>query len=535
MPAPYRHKLLQRNFWKNISLSTSYRLLAILIFALLPLALLATYAAQQVSENAANERTRLIGKTIEESAVRLDSSITKDLAIIMAYADRIALGEDAQVICPLLQRRFEGLNGPTGALVYAGINDTGEAVCEIGSVTPGFRALMAREFSDSTTLLPDNNGILAQQKGRNSLTRVVAYYPSDNLLTIADPVDQLPMSELILSSEDNEIHLTTLPDKLKRNLDSSISADSNVQGLNLALTIAKPKASPPEFFNIVIPFIMMVAAALIGWWVVNRMVMQPMWILRRKMTRYSIGDTLKPTQRKPLYAAEIQDLDKVFLELTRNVASDKEAIDASLKQQVALTREVHHRVKNNLQIVASLISLHARTAETPTAAHAYASIQRRVEALSVVHRNHHADGEDNKGIDLRALISEIINSFRTSDSDGAFARTAQVSIDNVNVSQDTAMPVAFLLTEILELLQISGNCTDIRINLENPREDGRAALVMTSSALGENPEFDALMADGIDRVIMGLSRQLRSELIRDEGAGTMRIDIPVMIDKQAHN
>ena len=509
--------------------STSVRLLVILVAALFPLALIATYATQRVSENAAEQRTQLISDTVEQSAIRLNDTLRTDLQTIMGYADRIALGENADLICAAAQRRFVSLNGPSGALIYAGLDRQGPA-CELGSLTPGFRQLMMREFTGDIALLPENDGILVQQLGRNSSVRTVMYYPAETLLKIADPIDELPMSELMLSNQDGDkkLELTTLPDRLKRDLDSIISSERDVVGLNLGLRVARPKASSPEFLSLAIPFVMMVAAAIIGWWVVNHMLMRPMSKLRHKMTRYKIGETLAPIQRGALNAAEIEDLDNVFQELTHGVAEDKKAIDESLKQQVTLTREVHHRVKNNLQIVASLISLHARTAETPTAAHAYASIQRRVEALSVVHRNHHADGEVNKGIDLRALINEIINSFRTSDEGSAFARNAQIDVDNVNVSQDVAMPVAFLLTEILELLQITLSCDALIISLENCDAECKATLVLRSDALKENVEFDSLMADGIDRVIMGLSRQLRAELIRDQKAGTMKIDIPVI-------
>jgi len=509
--------------------STSVRLFVILVAALFPLAVLATFAAQTVSENAVNQRTELISDTIEDSAVRLKRTLQNELQILAAHTDRIALGEDEDIICAAAQRRFSSMRGPSGALLYAGMNREGP-VCELGSLTPGFRKLMMQKFDGTIKLLPDNDGLLLQQQGRNAYVRTVMYYPAEMLLKIADPIEEIPMSELLLSDDTSEesLELTTLPNRLKRNLDSIISADTDVMGLDMGLRVARPKASSPEFLALAIPFVMMIAAAIIGWWVVNHMLMRPMSILRRKMTRYKTGETLAPIRRGALNAAEIDDLDNVFQQLTHGVAEDKKSIDNSLKQQVALTREVHHRVKNNLQIVASLISLHARTAETPTAAHAYASIQRRVEALSVVHRNHHADGEVTNGIDLRALINEIINSFRTSDAGSEFARNAQVNIENMNVSQDVAMPVAFLLTEIMELLQISRTCDELKISLEDCDNDEKCTLVLTSNALKENVEFDTLMADGIDRVIMGLSRQLRSELIRDQANGTMKIDITAM-------
>jgi two-component sensor histidine kinase len=71
-------------------------------------------------------------------------------------------------------------------------------------------------------------------------------------------------------------------------------------------------------------------------------------------------------------------------------------------------------VKNNLQVVASLLNIHGRSAETPNIhrARAYAAIGRRVGALSIVHRNHFAEMEENRGIALRPLISELAAELR---------------------------------------------------------------------------------------------------------------------------
>ncbi len=90
------------------------------------------------------------------------------------------------------------------------------------------------------------------------------------------------------------------------------------------------------------------------------------------------------------------------------------------------------------------------------------------------------------------------------------------------------MPVAFLLTEILELLQISQSFEPLVISLEESNIEGKHTLILTSDALKDNIEFDSLMADGIDRVILGLSRQLRAELVRDRNMGTMKIDIEII-------
>ena len=69
-------------------------------------------------------------------------------------------------------------------------------------------------------------------------------------------------------------------------------------------------------------------------------------------------------------------------------------------------------MKNNLQVVASLINIHGRSAETAGCARGLCVISRRVGALSIVHRNHFAEMEENRGIALRPLLSELAAELR---------------------------------------------------------------------------------------------------------------------------
>ena len=71
-------------------------------------------------------------------------------------------------------------------------------------------------------------------------------------------------------------------------------------------------------------------------------------------------------------------------------------------------------MKNNLQVVASLLSIHGRSADQPEAKAAYSAIGRRVDALSVVHRHHYAEMEENRGIALRPLLTELAADLRSS-------------------------------------------------------------------------------------------------------------------------
>ena len=108
-----------------------------------------------------------------------------------------------------------------------------------------------------------------------------------------------------------------------------------------------------------------------------------------------------------LPAQEIRELGETFRAISRTVAEHEAGLAEGLVRQTKLTREVHHRVKNNLQVISSLINFHARAARSAEATQAYASIQRRVDALAVVHRNHFAELEENRGLSLRSVIGEL--------------------------------------------------------------------------------------------------------------------------------
>ena len=134
-------------------------------------------------------------------------------------------------------------------------------------------------------------------------------------------------------------------------------------------------------------------------------------------------------------------------ESTGSRGPEREALDA-LEGQRRLVREVHHRVKNNLQVVASLLSIHGRSADRPEAKAAYSAIGRRVDALSVVHRHHYAEMEENRGISLRPLLTELAADLRSSAPSDARGMRFELNLDSPNTTQDVAVAAAFLLPRL---------------------------------------------------------------------------------------
>jgi two-component system, sensor histidine kinase PdtaS len=272
-----------------------------------------------------------------------------------------------------------------------------------------------------------------------------------------------------------------------------------------------------------LPLLMWLLAALLSWWLVRRLLIKPLGRLKRAVIAYQPGqerlqlpDRLGPT-------AEIRELGLAFERAVDRIEQSERQMAEALEGQRRLVREVHHRVKNNLQVVASLLNIHGRSATSGEARAAYAAIGRRVDALSVVHRNHFADVEETRGISLRPLLVELAATLRASAPDNARSTSIQLDVDNLYTTQDAAVATAFFVTEIVEFAMLADPGKAIEVELRRVNELA-ARLTISSNALMSDGEDDA-EREQFSRIIGGLARQLRSPL--DEKLGRFSVDIPV--------
>ena len=132
---------------------------------------------------------------------------------------------------------------------------------------------------------------------------------------------------------------------------------------------------------LLLPVLMWIAAALITWLLVSRLLLRPLKRLERAVRDYRPGPTGSTCRASSGRRQEIQQLRDAFARAITRVDESEREMTGALEGQRRLVREVHHRVKNNLQVIASLLNIHGRSAEAPEARAAYAGISRRVGAL----------------------------------------------------------------------------------------------------------------------------------------------------------
>ena len=211
-----------------------------------------------------------------------------------------------------------------------------------------------------------------------------------------------------------------------------------------------------DMLLILLPVLMWIFATLIGWLILNRLLLRPLARMERAVAAYRPGDRELALPRVATPAREIRELGEAFDRAVRTLAHHEAELEAAVERQTKLVREVHHRVKNNLQVVASLLNIHSRGSPNEEVAAAYASIQRRVDALAVVHRNHFAELEENRGVALKPLISELAANLRATAPASALGMSIRLALEPYYVTQDVAVSVAFLITEIAEYAMLCG-------------------------------------------------------------------------------
>ena len=302
-----------------------------------------------------------------------------------------------------------------------------------------------------------------------------------------------------------------------------------IAGGQLTAVVRTPldEAGAIDRLAVFLPMLMWVVAAVLSWLVVRRLLLLPLARLQRAVTDYQPGDDTLVLPERLGSASEIQGLGEAFERAVDRLESSEQQMAEALHGQRRLVREVHHRVKNNLQVIASLLNIHGRSATAPESRAAYASIGRRVDALSVVHRNHFAEVEESRGIALRPLLTELGAILRASAPDSAVGAAIHLDADSLHTTQDAAVAVAFFVTEVIEYAMLQGTTQPIEIELRRMTELA-AVLTVSSDALVAGAEEASVARQQFERVIGGLARQLRSPL--EQKLGRVSINLPVFPD-----
>ena len=499
------------------ALPTAAKFLLILTAALLPIGAGLVWAAGQGIRDANNvlraqaeEQARLATRGVESLIAR------NALALRIAANGRIGNPETA---CSNVQQSLTVT--PAVAQHFEVEDESGVRICEVG-IVPATQQLPFVAPGDIALRVLPSEQALTFRVG-------VAGGMATGSLSQADlrraALDAAPkVAALVLRDRTSELPIVS-PDPMRTNGDEFTTTRWPMANGRLEMVVGTkvPQITTGDRLLLMLPLLMWLVAALLAWVLVTRLFIRPLRQLQRYVVQYEPGDAEFELPRTLGPATEIQDLRDAFARAVTRVEESEKSMADALEGQRRLVREVHHRVKNNLQVVASLINIHGRTAETPHARAAYGSISRRVGALAVVHRNHFAEMEENRGISLRPLVSELAAELRATAPESARSMRIELDLEGANTTQDVAVSVAFLVTEIVEFAMLRTPEDPVEISLRRASEL-TARLTLNSKVLNPDQDGDREKVQ-FERIISGLAKQLRSTLERK--LGRYSVDLPV--------
>ncbi|MEO0633188.1 MAG: histidine kinase dimerization/phosphoacceptor domain -containing protein [Pseudomonadota bacterium] len=185
------------------------------------------------------------------------------------------------------------------------------------------------------------------------------------------------------------------------------------------------------------------AVAFVG---LNRLVLRHLAGLRSAMRRFALGERGTDALKLDDAPEEFEDAERAFNRMAL-IITDAEAQQLTdLHDKEVLLREVHHRVKNNLQMIASIMNLQSRKARTSEAREMLDSLKGRVRALATLHRSLNTEG-DTSQVDARDLITAVVSETSVIAPDPDMKIDADLS--PVRLYPQQAVPLSMWATEAL--------------------------------------------------------------------------------------
>jgi len=293
-----------------------------------------------------------------------------------------------------------------------------------------------------------------------------------------------------------------------------------------------------DFRNLVLLAVFLGISFLVGWVVVG-------YITKPIRTMVDCVDMLLPGKPIPPELSTFSTRDNELGRLSRSFVAMKlrldesfGALEASLSEKDVLLKEVHHRVKNNLQIVSSILSIQSGTLDDENTRTAFEECQDRIQAMALVHEEVYRTGSFVE-LGMHGYLKQICETLGWGRKRGACASTIDVQADeSAALSLDKAIPCGLVVNELVtNALKHAFTGRDLgTIAVAFDRHGDTWRLSVSDDGIGRktaarnHDSRAALPGKGIgEQLVVGLVAQLSGTLRYEtpQGGGTtVKIEFP---------
>ncbi|MCF7727469.1 sensor histidine kinase [Sulfitobacter sp. M220] len=307
-----------------------------------------------------------------------------------------------------------------------------------------------------------------------------------------------------------------------------------VSGVGYAMSVW-PKNSPllkagaMTRLSFVLPIAMWLASLIVAFWALNRLAIKHIRKLGRQMHHFALNRTLPRTTLGGVVPTEIVNMEHAFVGMAESILRDEAALEDNLRQKNILLKEVHHRVKNNLQLISSIMNMQIRQATTPDSKRVLQRLQDRILSLATVHKSLYQNDNLSR-VDGGALMHEIVNQLLSVGLPSGSAVKVMQNYEAVQLDPDDAAPLTLLVSEAITnaLKYVAADATgagQIEVSLSHTQPEMALLLVKNTVGKGEVEDGTGLGS----RLINAFSRQLNGqvEITEDDGLYVLRVEFHV--------
>jgi|GEM_PF-1977137 len=210
-------------------------------------------------------------------------------------------------------------------------------------------------------------------------------------------------------------------------------------------------------------------------------------------------------------------------ELEKGIADRTEKLNALLEEKVLLLREVHHRVKNNLQVILSLIRLQSPNIKDQKLLDTMGDFQNRIMAMAHVHERM-CRAEDISRIDLSEIVTFMGTSLFKSFKVNPKQIRLNVEIKDLQINIDSAIPISLIINELISnsIKHAFPKGTMGEITIAGHHEANTLILSFKDTGIGIPKDLDWMRSKQSlgHRLVVGLVQQLNGTIELDRTTGT---------------